>query len=270
MSQRSLLGALTDPAHKSRSIRKNPRSPPTKTHISPGETIVFSGEDWAPGEAVTVVITRGEGNDRITLQAMADDAGAFTVTSEMPNVRGENKESSKPQKQETEREREREGAASASSASGRFLATATGGTSGKTAKAEFSGGDPATDAERLIDQETFWIHRLSYPTGDFSPSWLRDAAAQDARVERGAPAGRKIKGSKLKTLSVSGFTSLGPKPLRMTGCSGCFNYTTTEGRVNTIVIDPITTNVAYSGSVGGGVWKTTNCCSAATTWTVGH
>ena len=24
----------------------------------------------------------------------------------------------------------------------------------------------------------------------------------------------------------------------------------------------------YMGSVGGGVWKTTNCCSSATTWTV--
>src|SRR5262249_37512955 len=26
--------------------------------------------------------------------------------------------------------------------------------------------------------------------------------------------------------------------------------------------------VAYAGSVGGGVWKTTNCCSASTSWTV--
>ena len=26
--------------------------------------------------------------------------------------------------------------------------------------------------------------------------------------------------------------------------------------------------MAYSGAVGGGVWKTTNCCSATTTWTV--
>jgi len=263
---RSLFGALANRGRKS-TIQKEPTLTTDKDTYLTGETIVFSGEDWAPGEAVTVVITRGEGDDRITLQATADDAGAFTVTTAMPNVRGENKESSKSERPGAEREREREGAASASSVAVVFLATATGGTSGKTAKAEFSGGDPATDAERLIDQETFWIHRLTYPTGDFSPSWLREAAAQDARVERGAPAGRKVKGGKLKTLSVSGFTSLGPKPLRMTGCSGCFNYTTTEGRVNTIVIDPISTNVAYSGSVGGGVWKTTNCCGAATTWT---
>src|SRR6202158_5537896 len=70
----------------------------------------------------------------------------------------------------------------------------------------------------------------------------------------------------------SRFTALGPQPLRMTGCSGCYNYTTTEGRVNDIVVDPTTTTngsiVAYAGSVGGGVWKTTNCCSSTTSWSV--
>src|SRR5207237_1343499 len=43
-----------------------------------------------------------------------------------------------------------------------------------------------------------------------------------------------------------------------------------EGRVNAGAVDPITTVngtiVAYLGSVGGGVWKTTNCCSNTTTW----
>jgi hypothetical protein len=56
----------------------------------------------------------------------------------------------------------------------------------------------------------------------------------------------------------------------MTGCSGCYNYTTTAGRVNDIVVDPTTTTngsiVAYLASDGGGVWKTTNCCSASTSW----
>ena len=57
----------------------------------------------------------------------------------------------------------------------------------------------------------------------------------------------------------------------MTGCTGCFDYGTTEGRVNAIVVDPTTTTngsiVAYIGTDGGGVWKTTNCCSGATNWT---
>jgi hypothetical protein len=45
------------------------------------------------------------------------------------------------------------------------------------------------------------------------------------------------------------------------------NYGHVSGRVNVMAIDPVTPTVAYLGSVGGGVWKTTNCCSAATTWT---
>ena len=61
-------------------------------------------------------------------------------------------------------------------------------------------------------------------------------------------------------------------PEHMTGCSGCYDYGITEGRVNAIVIDPTTTTngsiVAYAGCVGGGVWKTTNCCTASTTWSV--
>jgi len=72
--------------------------------------------------------------------------------------------------------------------------------------------------------------------------------------------------------STTSFIALGPQPERMTGCSGCFNYTTTEGRVNTIAVDPTTTVngsiVAYLGAVGGGVWRTTNCCSNSTTWSV--
>src|SRR4029079_5846725 len=62
-----------------------------------------------------------------------------------------------------------------------------------------------------------------------------------------------------------------PKPERMTGCQGCFDFGTTEGRVNAIAIDPTTTTngsiVAYIATVGGGVWKTTNCCNGSTSWT---
>src|SRR5438067_7442303 len=89
----------------------------------------------------------------------------------------------------------------------------------------------------------------------------------------GVPAGQHLKLdlANPNALSTPNFTALGPQPLRMTGCSGCFDYTTTEGRVNAIAVDPTTTTngsiVAYSASVGGGVWKTTNCCSDMTTWT---
>ena len=115
-----------------------------------GETIVFTGEHWAPGEAVTIIISRGEGGEQTTLQATADDKGSFTVNSIMPEVRTEEKELKLLVK--------REGGDVV------FTARATGSTSGETAETEYSGGDPTTDGERLIDQETYWFHRLSYPT----------------------------------------------------------------------------------------------------------
>lgn len=134
--------------------------------------------------------------------------------------------------------------------------------------------------EELNRYEEEWNNRITYPTGAFDPAWLRQAAVQDSAIERGIPAGIPFKGpvgidgaaavSPL-ALSASGFTALGPAPLQMTGCNGCYDYTKTEGRVNSIAVDPTTTTngsiVAYLGSDGGGVWKTTNCCSSSTTWT---
>lgn len=129
-------------------------------------------------------------------------------------------------------------------------------------------GGEANDLNRL---EVEWHNRLTYPTGRFDPAWVRQAAEQDARISRGIPAGLQTNINQSNAalgLDPNGFTALGPQPLRMTGCSGCFDYGTTEGRVNDIVIDPVTPNVAYVASNGGGVWKTTNCCSNATSWSV--
>src|SRR5437016_5632846 len=136
------------------------------------------------------------------------------------------------------------------------------------------GADSRDEAARLAELEQYWQNRLTYPTGRFDPAWVRAAAAQHARMASGIPAGafRKLSRPNPLALTTTSFTALGPQPERMTGCSGCFDYTTTEGRVNAIAVDPTTTVngsiVAYSGAVGGGVWKTTNCCSDMTTWTV--
>src|SRR6476469_3318921 len=136
------------------------------------------------------------------------------------------------------------------------------------------GGDTRDEAARLGKMEQYWRDRLTFPTGRFDPAWLRAAAAQHARMTTGVPTGQhlKLKLANPNALSTTNFTALGPQPERMTGCSGCFDYTTTEGRVNAIAVDPTTTIngsiVAYSGAVGGGVWTTTNCCSSSTTWTV--
>ena len=129
---------------------------------------------------------------------------------------------------------------------------------------------PGEKADDLARIEMAWHDRLTYPTGRFDPEWVRQAAAQDALISRELPLG--IKAEKLLdrsgaplVLNPNAFTALGPAPERMTGCSGCYDYGITQGRVNTIVVDPTTTTngsiVAYIGTVGGGVWKTTNCCS---------
>src|SRR2546430_426583 len=135
------------------------------------------------------------------------------------------------------------------------------------------GAKGQSEAAGLQQLEQYWHDRLTYPTGRFDPAWVRAAVAQHERMAVGVPAGQHLKLdlANPNALSTTNFTALGPQPLRMTGCSGCFDYTTTEGRVNAIAVDPTTTVngsiVAYSASVGGGVWKTTNCCSDMTTWT---
>ena len=138
-------------------------------------------------------------------------------------------------------------------------------------------GGKADDLDRM-EQE--WYNRITYPTGIFNPAWVRRAADHDALIPRRIPLGVRQaallqRGKNAPAaMDVNAFTALGPAPERMTGCTGCYNYRTTEGRINTIAIDPTTTTngsiVAYAASVGGGVWKTTNCCSAATTLDGAH
>jgi hypothetical protein len=126
----------------------------------------------------------------------------------------------------------------------------------------------------LAQLEQFWFDRLTFPTGRFNPAWVRAAAREHRRMPRGVPFGHgtNLNLANPDALSTASFTALGPQPERMTGCFNCFNYTTTQGRVNTIAVDPTTiingSIVAYLGAVGGGVWKTTNCCSDMTTWNV--
>ncbi len=236
---------------------------PDKAEYSPGEAIVFTGANWQPGEAVTIVLCADSGAEGGTLDAVADASGSFTITVAAP---------------EAEAGREGRGLESVREASEAYMATASGAASPTTAQARFIEGHAKTDGEKLLEQEAYWGDRQGFPTGRVNPQWLRRAARQDAQIERRNPDGRsaRISTQSLKAsplgLNNAAFTALGPQPERMTGCSGCYDYTTTAGRINSIVVDPTTTTngsiVAYSASVGGGVWKTTNCCSAATTWTV--
>jgi hypothetical protein len=105
--------------------------------------------------------------------------------------------------------------------------------------------------------------QLSYPTGRFEPAWAIESANQARAISAGVPAGvdRAALRSTQSPLALNpiAFTPLGPMPLNPGNRAA-------SGRTNVIVVDPVDTTVAYAGSDGGGVWKTTNCCSAATTW----
>jgi len=115
------------------------------------------------------------------------------------------------------------------------------------------GSSSRDEAAGLAELEQYWHDRLTFPTGRFDPAWVRAAAAQHARMATGVPAGQhlKLNLANPNALNTSNFTALGPQPLRMTGCSGCFDYTKTEGRINAFAVDPTTTSngsiVAYSG-----------------------
>jgi uncharacterized repeat protein (TIGR01451 family) len=142
-----------------------------------------------------------------------------------------------------------------------------------TSREDFDGDENETDGPPGSDDS--WILRNTYPTGHFDPQWVLDAgqqerqmaAAQPAGARTYSPAAAKLAGSPL-ALQPSGFVPLGPMPENNTQMS----YGHVSGRVNVIRVDPTTTTspniTAYAGSDGGGIWKTTNCCDANTTWNV--
>lgn len=107
--------------------------------------------------------------------------------------------------------------------------------------------------------------QVSYPTGRFESAWLADAARAVHEVPRGLPSGTPLQREKSATgilgLNPAAFTPLGPMPLNPGDAAAA-------GRTNDIIVDPSDPTIAYFASDGGGVWKTTNCCAANTTWTV--
>ncbi|HRQ39790.1 MAG TPA: hypothetical protein PLD25_17935 [Chloroflexota bacterium] len=132
------------------------------------------------------------------------------------------------------------------------------------------GENPEMEGEFLNSMGDYWAVRASYPTGVFDQQWLVAAAETDKQIQAALPAGAQDT-SRLAgdgNLDPTQFTALGPQPLQSNGCQSCFSYGIVAGRTNVIVSDPISPNIAYAGSDGGGVWKTTNCCDQNTSWTV--
>jgi len=138
-------------------------------------------------------------------------------------------------------------------------------------KPKFLRGENEQEQGRPPVDGDYWAIRVGYG-GDpqnlrFEPRWLLHSKEQDARIASGVPAGmkdyRKPAGSPL-SLDPNAFTLLGPQPLAGEG----FGAGSNTGRTNVLLGDPDDPTIAYLGSDGGGVWKTTNCCSASTTWTI--
>ena len=248
------ISPLAGAQSKDGRIVEKPTLVADKISYLPGETILFSGGSWKPGEGVTIVIKSDSAGIIATIQGAADENGILNISATMPKLASS-------------------GSANTAGKNTPILTATAVGSSGTSVSTQFTPGHAPTDAERLISEEEFWNHRLTYPTGRYSPAWTRKAAEADLAIPRGVPAGRKaVHRNGVEAMDPSAFTPLGPMPEHMTGCNGCYDYGFTEGRVNAIVTDPTTTTngsiVAYMGSVGGGVWKTTNCCTANTTWTV--
>lgn len=104
----------------------------------------------------------------------------------------------------------------------------------------------------------YWEDRATYPTGHFNPRWLYDASIEAASISKALPEGTTSSRASGNALAPDVFTPLGPRPL---GSGGGI-----AGRTNVVIGHPTNPAVAWIGSDGGGVWKTTNCCDANTTW----
>ena len=119
-----------------------------------------------------------------------------------------------------------------------------------------SGAEPA--GGKRPGNGDYWATRYTYPTFEFDSRWLTAARTQHERLRIANPGGERAPAGG-DNLPNDRFTLLGPKPLN-------FGSSAVAGRTNAIVTHPGDDTVAYIGSDGGGVWKTSNCCDANTTW----
>ncbi|MGJ8662033.1 MAG: hypothetical protein ACSHWU_00215 [Marinicella sp.] len=108
----------------------------------------------------------------------------------------------------------------------------------------------------------YWATRYSYPTFQYSQSWMVEAKKGHLKNVKKAPSRKNHQRDLLGGLDPNAFTALGPKPL------GNPSNRAYSGRVNVIVSNPNDESVAYIGVDGGGVWKTVDCCDEDTSWQV--
>jgi hypothetical protein len=134
---------------------------------------------------------------------------------------------------------------------------------------------PGSEVEgSLTAREQFWQTRLTYPTGHFDQRWVVAAAREAKLIKSGIPAGMKRYRGSSHARSINALSAarpLGPQPQESTGCQPpCFTFGFVSGRVSAIAFDPTTltegARKVYIAPDGGGIWKSTNCCTPTTTW----
>ena len=131
-----------------RSVEK-PTLIANKISYLPGETILFSGGSWRSGEGVTIVIKSDAAGIVATVHGNADESGLLNISATMPKLSSF-------------------GSADAGGKNAPILTATAMGSSGNTST-RFTLGHAPTDAERLISEEEYWNHRLTYPTGRSRP-----------------------------------------------------------------------------------------------------
>jgi hypothetical protein len=264
---------------------------------SPGETIVFTGTNWTPGEVVTIVISTDPDGEGITLQATANDSGSFTITTVMPGSEADRDARSNAAKNtfsvnaSAEREDKKI-----------YTAMATGSNSGAKAQTHFKqGSEDAEGSEDYdpdlpefmkgkIDKEEYLrlraehINRLrGIERGKpFDPGArgraIRRMNRQEGRPDETTSTTKAINLLSTDNNSLSGafgdllnskspisnslWKPIGPSPLTNGQTFGITQAV--SGRTVAIAIHPTNSDIAYIGAAQGGVYRTLD---GGGTWT---
>ncbi|MEA2572921.1 MAG: hypothetical protein QOH93_219 [Chloroflexia bacterium] len=131
-------------------------------------------------------------------------------------------------------------------------------------------GQPNKEIEALKKRQAYYANRYGLPGSSYDPNWLLKGYEQATSMQSAIPAGKVVydraKTNSPLALDPNSLISLGPAPAQTDHCYTCFNSGLVSGRTNSILIDPTMTSTVYLGVSNGGIWKTTNCCTASTQW----
>ena len=126
--------------------------------------------------------------------------------------------------------------------------------------------DESGDIELQADREL--VH-LTYPARSFPGDWRVQA---QRHIQQHVTDSARLGGiggatGSIQPVTTDSWNKVGPAPIDNNAASNGYKYGLVTGRMNSVAIDPTNGAIAYAGATAGGLWKTTTCCSATTTWT---